>query len=352
MSVLASTARCAGLALLLMTTAPVPAVESITGAGSSAAFPIYRTWAEEYARQGGIKVAYDPAGSSAGLKKIQAREIDFGASDVAPSSAQLARDELVLLPTAITGVVPVVNLPKPAAPLTLDGPTLAAIFMGRITRWNAPEIRALNPAAPLPAMAIQPVVRADGSGTTYNFANYLAQVSPDWKATLGVGNSLKWPGKPLAAKGSKGVSELIQATPGGIAYIDYNYVVENNLMPVALKNSEGQVITATPAAFRAAVFQSSWLSSGDFTQPLTNQPGRKSWPITMGTFVMIPRVASHPERATEVARYFTWALLHGDELTGKTNFVRLPDSVQAKAFRALAEIVDLRGTPLGVSGLK
>lgn len=346
-------AAAAALAGLLLAPAIARAVEPMNGAGSSAAHPVYRIWAEQYKKAGGAELAYDPAGSSAGLQRIRSRQVDFGATDVAPKSEDLARDGLVLFPTVITGVVPVVNLPKvDGGRLVLTGEVLARIFAGEVTHWDAPEIRALNPGLALPAKPIAVVVRSDGSGTTYNFSDYLAKVSPAWKQKLGVGTAIKWPAGVVPAKGSKGVVEAVQATPASIGYVDYNYVVENKLKPVALKNAEGAVVEAGPQTFHNALLQSAWMQGGDFTQTLTNLPGRDSWPITMGTFVVMPRVADKPASAMPVIRFFTWAFLHGDDLAKQVNFVRLPTTIQAKSYRAIASIVDRNGAPIGVGALR
>ena len=341
------------LAATLVPSLGLQAAETMTGAGSSAAHPVYRIWGEQFKKSGGADLVYDPVGSSAGLQKIRARQVDFGATDVAPKSEELARDNLVLFPTVITGVVPVVNLPKvESGKLVLNGEVLARIFAGEITRWDAPEIHALNPQLALPAKPIAAVVRSDGSGTTYNFTDYLAKVSPAWKQKMGVATSMKWPEGFVAVKGSKGVVEAVQTTPGSIGYVDYNYVVESKLKAVALKNADGTVVEPGPQTFQGALSRSPWMHGGDFTQTLTNQPGHDSWPITMGTFVVMPRVADHPERAIPVIRFFTWAFMHGDDLTKRVNFVRLPNSIQAKSFRAIASIVDRAGTPIGVDSLK
>lgn len=328
------------------------AAQPINGAGSSAAYPIYRLWAEHLGRDGGLALNYDPVGSSAGLKKARERQVDFGATDVAPKADQLQRDGLLLFPTVITGVVPVLNLPRHDKGLVLDGPTLAGVFLGEITRWDAPEIRALNPSVNLPAKAITVVVRSDGSGSSYHFADYLAKVSPAWKQRMGVASTLKWPAGFVGAVGSKGVVEAVRTTPGAIAYVDYNYVQEARLQSVALKNAEGAVVEASPSSFDEALIASQWLVGGDFTQTLTAQPGKRSWPITMGTFVVLPRVAEHPEQARQVAKFFTDAFMRGDELAKKASFVRLPGSVQAKAFRVLSEMVDKQGRPLAVTVLR
>ncbi len=345
-------ARCAFGLLILRLSAALQAASPMNGAGSSAAHPVYRIWDEQYAKTGGAPLNYDPAGSSAGLKKIAAHQVDFGASDIAPAKDALAKANLVFFPTVVTGVVPVVNLPKEGGPLVLNGETLARIFAGRITRWDAPEIKALNKGRSLPDKAIQVLVRSDGSGTTYHFSTYLSQVDEGWKRSRGAAPLLPWPPGFKAVKGSQGMADGVKATPGAIGYVDYNYVLEDHLTAVALKNAAGNTVQAGPESFRAALLTSPWMQGGDFAQPLTNQPGSGSWPITMGTFVVLPRVTEHPEKTVPVLRFFTWAFMHGDDLAKKVNFVRLPNAIQAKAFKAIAQVVDKKGTPLGVDGLR
>lgn len=328
------------------------AESKLSGVGSSAAYPVYQTWAEQYAQLTGTQISYEPAGSSAGLRKIRARESDFGASDVVPTDEDRKRHNLIVFPTVITGVVPVFNLPKIRdGQLIVSGELLAAIYSGVVTQWNDPMIRRLNPDITLPAMRIVPVVRADGSGTTYNFSDYLAKVSPPWKEKMGVGNSLKWPAHAAPAKGSKGVALAVQETVGSIGYVDYNYTLEYRLSNAQIRQENGALVEAKPTTFRNALMQSSWLKTGDFTQTLTNQTGHGAWPITMGTFVAMPRIASERERAKGIIRFFTWAFMNGDQLANQVNFIRLPDAIQAKAFRAMAEIRDSQGTPLGVGEL-
>jgi phosphate transport system substrate-binding protein len=326
---------------------------AIAGAGSSAAFPVYRTWAVEYQRAGGDIVNYDPIGSSGGIKKIKAREADFGGSDVAPPAEDLAKHALIILPTVITGAVPVYNLPGLQGGLiVLNGEVLAKIFLGEIARWDDKEIRDLNPKLKLPALAIVPVVRSDGSGTTYNFADYLAKVSPTWRAQRGVATQFQWADGFVPAKGSTGVVDKVVAITGSIGYVDYNYVVEHHLNSIHMMNARGQVIAPSPESFRAALRASVWQSKGDFTQTLTNQDGKGSWPITMGTFVLLPKVAKQPDQTLQAIRFFTWSFIHGDQLTDRINFVRLPDLVQAKAYRALASIVGQDGKPIGFEALR
>lgn len=347
-----SKAKAAALIAAMLGSASLLASEPMTGAGSSAAYPIYKVWAEQFKRDGGDSLDYDPVGSAAGLEKVRSRQVDFGATDVPLKSEQLVRDKLVIFPTVITGVVPVVNLSKLDKALVLDGATLAGIFLGKITRWDAQEIRNLNPGLNLPARPIVPVVRADGSGTTYNFADYLAKVSPAWKQKMGVAASLKWPDGFTAADGSKGVAEAVQGTAGAIGYVDYSYVPESRLTAVSLKNADGMTIEAGPATFHDALMQGPWMESGDFTLSLTNQAGRRSWPITMAIYGVLPRVTERPERTARVTKFFTDAFMHGDELAIKAHFVRLPALIQSKAFRAMSEIVDTKGRPVAVTSLK
>lgn len=337
---------------LLATTAIAGAPDSISGAGSSAAFPVYRTWAAEYAHAKQGQVAYDAIGSSGGIKKIRAREVDFGGSDVAPPPAELNKDGLVALPTVISGVVPIYNLPGLKGTLILNGQALARIFLGDITRWDAREIRELNPHLKLPAQAILPVVRADGSGTTYNFTDYLTKVSPAWHDLRGVNTKFTWPENFAAMPQSAGVVEKVLKTPYAISYVDYNYVIEQKLSAAQMMNAEGRTISASPESFRAALRVSEWQTKGDFSHTLTNQSGKESWPITMGTFVLLPKIAVRPEQALRTIHFFTWAFIHGDELANRIYFVRLPDAVQGKAFRILASITDRDGRSIAYETLK
>lgn len=326
--------------------------QALTGVGSSAAHPVYRTWAEQYARAGGPAIAYDPAGSSAGLRAIRARETDFGASDVAPTLDDQALHDLVVIPTVITGVVPVVNLPRIGATrLIVDGQLLAAIFSGAVKHWNDPMVQRLNPGLALPAEAITLIVRADGSGTTYNFTDYLAKVSAEWKGRMGVNTHINWPQGAVAAKGNKGVALGVLATAGSIGYVDYNYVRAHGLNAATMRLADGTLVEARPKAFRSALLQSGWLRNGDFSQTLTGQPGRSSWPITMGTFIIMPRVVDEARRAREIIRFITWAFMNGDQLADQVDFVRLPDDVQARAFSVMASIRDRDGNPVETASM-
>lgn len=327
--------------------------QTVTGAGSSAAAPIYQSWAREYQKASGVSMKYESVGSSAGIKKIRARESGFGASDVAPSEAELSRDGLVVFPIAITGIAPIVNLPKVSdGQLRLSGEVLARIFLGEITRWNAPEIVQLNPGMNLPDLPVKVVVRSDGSGTTYNFADYLAKMSPVWNEKNGVKTSFTWPASFLGAKGSEGVVKAVKETVGSIGYVDFGYVTDNKLNAVQLKNLEGEFLAPSIDAFRTALSRSEWVSKGMFTSTLTNKPGKGTWPITMGTFALVPQVADKADETLRVLKFFVWAFLNGDILVQESNFVRLPDRVQASAFRAITRVKDKAGNLIGMNLLE
>ena len=321
-----------------------------TGAGSSAAAPIYHSWAREYQKSSGIAMSYEAIGSSAGVKKVAAHESDFGASDVAPPEAELAKQGLTIFPIAITGIAPVVNLRKIGdGQLRLTGTVLARIFLGEVTQWNAPEIADLNPSLSLPAIAIKVVVRSDGSGTTYNFSDYLAKINPKWKSQNGVKSSFTWPATFVGVKGSDGVVKAVKETPGAIGYVDFGYVADNKLSAVQLNTTGGEFIAPSIGGFKAALTASDWSTKGSFVGTLTAMDGKKSWPITMGTFALFPSVSDKPEATQKALRFFVWAFMNGDALVHENNFVRLPDHIQASAFKAISGIKDKSGISIGAS---
>jgi phosphate transport system substrate-binding protein len=324
--------------------------QAIFGAGSSAAAPIYRSWAQKYQKATGITLNYEPIGSSAGIKKISSGETDFGASDVAPPAAELIKQGLTLFPIAITGISPVVNLPKIGdAQLHLTANVLAKIFLGEINNWGTAEIAQLNPGLGLPDMPIKVVVRSDGSGTTYNFADYLAKINPTCRSRYGVKTTLAWPTDFIGAKGSDGVVNAVKTTPGSIGYVDHGYVKENGLKTVQLMNASGEYLESSSSGFRAALKASEWTSKGVFNGTLTNMPGPGSWPITMGTFVLVPSVSNKAQQTQRALKFFVWAFMNGDTLVQENNFVRLPDRIQAAAFKSISAIKDKNGMPIGAS---
>ena len=343
-----------GLAIATLTFGFVVPVfaQTVTGAGSSAAAPLYKAWAKAYGNIKNFQLDYDAAGSTVGLRKIKANAVSFGASDVPPSEAALEKDRLVLVPTFISGAVPVINLPKIAAgKLRLSGEVLAAIFMGKITRWNASEIQSLNVETALPDLEIKPIVRSDGSGTTYYFTDYLSKVSPEFLGKFGVKTLISWPANFIGAAGAAGVSKTIKETAGAIGYIDFDYVTENNLNPVKLRNVAGEFVVPSALSFRAALRESEWNSKGNFSSPLTNLQGPNVWPITMGTFVLFPKVSQKSADTALALQFFVWALTKGDHITENMNVVRLPDKMQALAFKSISSVTDSQGKLLGIEAI-
>lgn len=319
----------------------------VKGAGSSAAQPLYKALAEQYSKTQPMEFVYQPSGSSDGLKQIKANSVDFGASDVALSAEERQVAKLICFPTAISGVVPVVNLAGlHKVQLQLTGDVLADIFSRKIVKWNDPRLKALNASVSLPELAISVVVRSDGSGTTYNFTDYLSKISPAWASAYGRNFTIVWPAGVVTAKGSSGVVAMLKETPGGIAYVDYQYAVQSGLSVTALKNRDGKFVLPSAAGFSAALANSSWKSSARYEELLTDRPGAGSWPITAGTFVLVPRQSRHPEATIAVLSFFTWAFVHGDTALGKADFVKLPESVQARIVGELMTVTDGSGAPL------
>lgn len=336
-------------ACLLMALSTTLSAETVSGAGSSAAAPIYRSWAHAYEKASGSRLTYESVGSSAGLRKIIAGEVDFGASDVAPTEEELKKAGLAVFPIAITGIAPVINLPRIGdGQVRLNGSVLARIFTGQIAQWNAPEIVQLNQGVVLPNLPIKVVVRSDGSGTTYNFTDYLAKVYPDWKGRFGIKTSIAWPAGFVAVKGSEGMAKAVGETVGSIGYVDFGYVRDFKLTAVQMANQAGEYIGPSHEAFRNALTASDWVRNGKFTTTLTDMPGRGVWPITMGTFVLVPQVTARSDDTVKALKFFVWSFLHGDELVQQHNFVRLPNRVQAAAFRTIASVRDLDGKQIGM----
>jgi phosphate transport system substrate-binding protein len=319
----------------------------ITGAGSSAAKPLYTKWAGLYGQRTGTTLHYQAIGSSGGIKKIKEGSIDFGASDVALSVEDLKKAKLVCFPSAISGVVPVINIRgiKTGA-VQLTGEILADIFARKITKWNDPAIVAINPGLSMPQTPIVVVVRQDGSGTTFNFTDYLSKVSPSWRDAFGKNFTIKWPDDVMRVEGSSGVVSAVKQTAGAIGYVDYSYVVQNALIYAKLKNHDGRYIAPGPVGFAAALNNSAWKSKAAFEEMLTDKPGIHSWPITMGTFVIMPQAVKNSTRAISTLKFFTWAFMKGDQIVTQMDFVQLPDLVQARIYNELTKITDAKGNPL------
>lgn len=335
------------LLLPLCATALSAHATDIKGAGSSAAAPLYQKWAEVYAKGGLGQIDYQAIGSSAGIKKIKENAVDFGASDVALPAADLKKSHFIQFPSAVSGVVIVVNLPGlRTSEIRLNGELLAAIFGGKISQWNDPALTALNPNLHLPAKPIEVIVRQDGSGTTYNFTDYLCRISKEWQAGFGRNFTISWNSRLTQIKGSSAVSAAVRKTPYSISYIDYNYVVQDKLDSVQLQNHDGKFLMASAEGFSAALNNSSWKTQANFEETLTDKPGLKSWPITMGTFVILPQTAANPEKTIAALKFFSWAFMHGDHFVNSVDLVRLPDGLQARVFREMMTVTDSKGAPL------
>jgi phosphate transport system substrate-binding protein len=330
------------VALSALLSAPAVGIGAeIVGAGASFPAPLYAKWAEAYNKATGTRVNYQSVGSGAGLKQIQGKTVDFGASDMPLTPEALAKDGLIQFPTVIGGVVPVVNVPgiKPGE-LKLTGPLLADIYLGKIKQWNDPAIANLNPGVKLPDQAIATVNRADGSGTTFIFTNYLSKVSPEWKAQVGEGTSVKWVGG-LGGKGNEGVSAFLQRVPGAIGYVEYAYAKQNKLSHVLLKNADGQFVAPSAESFKAAAASAKW--ENGFYEILTEEPGKESWPITGATFILLHKVQDKPENGAETIKFFNWALKKGGEMADQLDYVPLPAPVVGLIEKQFATIKDASG---------
>ena len=320
---------------------------ALTGAGSSAAEILYTAMASAYAKSSNVSLNYQSSSSTEGLQQVKNRKVDFGASDVALSADERKAGKLLCFPTAVSGIVPIVNLPGVASgQLRLTGELLADIFSRKITQWNDPKVQAVNPGLALPGLAITVVTRQDGSGTTYNFTDYLAKSSPAWKAGYGSNYRISWVAGTTPVKGSSGAVAAVKQTAGAISYVDFQYVAKNKLNFASLKNRDGKFVAPSGAGFSSAMTNSAWASKGAYEEMLTDKPGAGSWPITAGTYAIVPQVSNTPEKTVAAIKFFTWGFVHGDDAVGKTAFVRLPDNVQGRIFGELTTITDSAGAPL------
>lgn len=314
----------------------------ITGAGASFPAPIYAKWADAYQKATGNKVNYQSIGSSGGIRQINAKTVDFGASDMPLKPEELGKAGLQQFPTVIGGVVPVVNIQGiKAGELKLTGELLAEIYQGKITKWNDKAIVALNPGLTLPDQDIGVVRRADGSGTTFVFTNYLSKVSPEWKEKIGEGSAVQWP-VGLGGKGNEGVSAFVQRLPASIGYVEYAYAKQNKLAYTLLQNKDGQFVAPSDDAFAAASAGADWSKSA-FYEILTNQAGKAAWPITSATFILVHQVQDKPEQAADVLKFFQWAYNNGGKMASELDYVPLPEATVKLVNASWAGIKDASG---------
>jgi len=314
----------------------------VTGAGASFPAPIYAKWADAYQKATSNKINYQSIGSGGGIKQITAKTVDFGASDMPLSPEALNKDGLVQFPTVIGGVVPVVNLAdiKPGQ-LKLTGAVLADIYLGKILKWNDKALAELNPGLKLPDQDIGVVRRADGSGTTFIFSNYLSKVSPEWKQKVGEGTAVQWP-VGLGGKGNEGVSAFVMRLPGSIGYVEYAYAKQNKMTHAILKNAAGNFVAPDDVAFKAAAANADWTKSA-FAEILTEQSGKDAWPITGATFILMHKVEDKPAQAAEALKFFEWSYKNGGKLAEELDYVALPDSLIKLIYTSWGQIKDASG---------
>jgi phosphate transport system substrate-binding protein len=334
--------RTTAVALVAVAATGIAFAQDVTGAGASFPAPLYAKWASDYNKATGARINYQSVGSGAGLRQIEAKTVDFGASDAPLKDDELARKGLVQFPTVIGGVIPVVNI-KGIAPgqLRLNGQVLGDIYLGKITKWNDAAIKALNPSLNLPDAAIAPVRRADGSGTSFLFTNYLSKVNAEWKAKVGEGTAVNWP-TGAGGKGNEGVAAFVGRLPNSIGYVEYAYVKQNKMTYALMQNAAGQFVSPDDQAFKAAAAGADWSKS--FYQVLTNQPGAQSWPITGATFILMQKAQEKPVQGAAALKFFDWAYKNGDQTAADLDYVPMPPSVKAQIEKLWAsEIKDASG---------
>ncbi len=315
--------------------------QDVTGAGATFPAPLYSKWASDYNKATGVKINYQSVGSGAGIKQIEAKTVDFGASDMPLKDEDLKAKGLVQFPVVIGGVVPVVNIKGiTAGQLKLNGQVLGDIFLGKITKWDDAAIKALNPGLALPSDAISPVRRADGSGTSFIFTNYLSKVNAEWKSKVGEGTAVNWP-VGAGGKGNEGVAAFVNRLPNSIGYVEYAYVKQNKMIFAQMQNSTGAFISPNDTAFKAAAAGADWAKS--FYQILTNQAGKEAWPITGATFILMHKAQDKPLQATASLKFFDWGFKNGDKTADDLDYVPMPASVKTVIEKSWAEIKDASG---------
>ena len=308
----------------------------ISGAGATFPFPIYAKWADAYKKDTGAGLNYQSIGSGAGIKQIKAKTVTFGATDAPLKAKDLAEAGLEQWPMVMGGIVPVVNLDGvKSGDLTIDGPTLAKIFMGKITKWNDPAIKALNAKATLPDLAIAVIHRADGSGTTFNFTNYLSKVSPEWDSQIGEATSVEWP-VGIGAKGNDGVANNVAGTKGAIGYVEYAYAKQNHLTYADMINKAGKTVAPTVEAFQAAAASADWTKAPGFYLILTDQAGEKAWPLTAATFILMYKKPADVAASNDALKFFEYAYDKGSDQAKALDYIPLPDSVVTLVKKAWA----------------
>jgi len=334
----------AGIASMALSN--LASAQQITGAGASFPAPLYAKWAADYNKATGVKINYQSVGSGAGIKQIEAKTVDFGASDMPLTDEDLAKNGLMQFPTVMGGVVAVVNV-KGIAPgqLKLTGQVLGDIYLGKIVKWNNAAIKALNPTLALPDAAIAQVRRADGSGTTFIFTNYLSKVNAEWKSKVGEGTAVNWP-VGAGGKGNEGVSAFVGRLPNSIGYVEYSYAKQNKMAYTLLQNAGGNFVAPDEKTFKAAAAGANWSQS--FYQILTNQSGKDAWPITGATFILMHKSQDKSANASATLKFFQWAYKNGDKVALDLDYVPMPKSVVGNVEKAWGEVKDASGKPVAL----
>ncbi len=322
------------------------AATDISGAGATFPNPIYTKWAEAFKAKTGNQLNYQSIGSGGGIKQILAKTVDFGASDAPQKPEWLEQNGIIQFPMIMGGVVPVINVPgiEPGQ-MKLTGPLIADIYLGKVTKWNDKAIAALNPSLKLPDVAIAAVYRSDGSGTTFNFADYLAKVSPEWKEKVGVNASLEWP-TGMGGKGNEGVAALTARTPGAIGYVEYAYAKQNKLTYTLVRNKDGEYPAPDLASFGAAGANADWAHAPGYYLIVTDAPGKASWPIAATSFILVYKVQDKPEVAKTVLSFLDWSYKNGQDMAKGLDYVPIPDNVVALVEKSWGEIKGADGAPI------
>lgn len=322
--------------------------QEITGAGATFPAPLYSKWAADYQKATNVRVNYQSIGSSGGVRQITAKTVDFGASDAPMSAADLEKNGLIQFPAAIGGIVPVFNLPgiQPGQ-LKLTGAVVADLFLEKITKWNDPAIAKLNPGVTLPDLNVAVIRRADGSGTTFAFTDYLSKVSEDWKSKVGTGNTVNWPGNSIGGKGNEGVAAFVSRTPGAVGYVEYSYAKQTKQPYAALINAAGNTVLPDDKTFAAAAAAAEWTKTPGFAVNLNNINAKDAWPITSATFILIYKAQEKPAQGTEVVKFFNWAFEKGDQVALELDYVPIPNAVvKLVQDQWAANLKDTQGKPL------
>ena len=337
----------AALAACLVVGATAAIGADISGAGATFPFPIYAKWAAAYKTATGNGLNYQSIGSGGGIKLITERTVTFGASDKPLKADELAKaGDVIQWPMVMGSIVPVVNIDGVAAgDLTLDGPTLANIFLGNIKTWDDAAIKKLNPNAKLPSAGIAVVERSDGSGTTFNFTDYLSKVSSDWKDKVGSATSVQWP-TGIGAKGNEGVANNVQQTKNSIGYVETAYAKQNKLTTTKMINAAGKTVEANAESVQAAAAGADWANAPGFYLIITNQSGEKAWPISASTFIIMPKKVKDAAAAAEALKFFAWAYAKGDAAAGELDYVPMPANVKDLVKKTWSQITTEDGKPV------